>query len=936
VELVFSFVGMNDETQIVGTGQKINMMLEQGVALAEVVIDGYKTIKKSKTALASTTVKKVSINDPGEMLAGSVAGINVTRDGNFATTHIVLRGNSSITGNADALVVLDGKIITMAEFNNLAPADILSFNLLKDAAATSLYGAQGKNGVILITTKKATQEMTQVKARKNLSEIAFFFPDLKTDKDGKFHLNFTSPEALTAWKFRLFAHNKNTEIGYLEQIVTTQKDLMALPNFPRFFREKDTITITCKIANLLPEAKSGIAILQFFDAATMQPADVQMTNADNIRNFNVAGSGNTNVSWKIAIPEGLQGVQYLIVAKSGSFSDGEEGIIPVLTNNMLVTEAIPLWVKGNTSKQYTFENFKNNTSTTLRNHQLTVEYTSNPTWLAIEALPYLMEYEHECSEQTFARYYANALATEIVNSNPKLEALFDSWRKSGKPSKLEENEALKSIVLAETPWFADAETETEKKQKLALLFDLEKMKISQANILGKLIQKQKSSGGFAWFDGGNENEYITRHILAGLGHLKKLRTKSADNDTISKIVKAGIAYIDAEFTERNSGKDAARKIMASSYSNLHYLYARSFYLDIMPPNEALKNLINLSLEKLGQDYLQLSLYEKGMAALALARFGRRTEAEKILAHLKETSASNEDSGMYWIGNTAGWNWYQSPIETQALLIEAFTEIQNDSKSADEMKVWLIKNKQQKNWPTTKSTTEAIYALLMKGSDWLSVKDNTRMKIGGETITSKMTENEKESETGYVKLQWKPEEIKPDMATLSIENKSKVPGYGGFYWQYFEDLDKIKSNSASVLSVSKELFLSKSTLQGKKLEKITTSNPLKIGDLVTVRLVITAKENMEYVHLKDLRASCFEPIDVLSEYKWQDDLGYYMSTKDVATHFFFDEIEKGTYVISYDLRVNNIGDFSNGITTIQSMYAPEFASHTKGIRIKTDQ
>jgi uncharacterized protein YfaS (alpha-2-macroglobulin family) len=224
---------------------------------------------------------------------------------------------------------------------------------------------------------------------------------------------------------------------------------------------------------------------------------------------------------------------------------------------------------------------------------------------------------------------------------------------------------------------------------------------------------------------------------------------------------------------------------------------------------------------------------------------------------------------------------------------------------------------------------------MQGSNWLSVKDNTIIKIGDQKImTKKLSENEKEAETGYIKMTWKADEIKKEMATITIENKSKVPGYGGVYWQYFEELDKIKTNTGTVLSTTKELYLKKNTRQGDELVRINSKNPLKIGNLVTVKLIITAKEDMEYVHLKDMRASCFEPINVLSEYKRDDGLNYYMSTKDAATHFFFDKINKGTYVIEYDIRVNNIGNFSNGITTIQSMYAPEFTSHTKGIRVET--
>ncbi|MCV2483914.1 carboxypeptidase-like regulatory domain-containing protein [Flavobacterium sp. SH_e] len=787
--------------------------------------------------------------------------------------------------------------------------------------------------------KKALEELNQVKARKNLSETAFFLPNLKTDSQGKVSFSFTSPEALTAWKLRLFAHNKEAVSGYLQKNVVTQKELMLLPNFPRFFREKDTIVITTKISNITAEAKTGIAALQLFDAVTMEPIDAKMLNADNIKNFTIPAYGNTIASWTVTIPEGLQGVQYKIVAKSGDFSDGEENIIPVLTNNMLVTESIPIWVRENSTKEYTFENLKNNNSTTLKNHQFTFEYTSNPAWIAIQSLPYLMEYEHECAEQTFARFYSNALATEVISSNPKIAVVFDEWRKKGKINpKLEENEKLKSIILAETPWLNDNQNEDEKRKSLAVLFDLEKMKTSQEATFEKLKKKQNSYGSFSWFEGGTGDDYITRHILAGLGHLSKLVKNQ--NLKIDEITKSAIPFIDGKFLQEHQkrakfNKETNSLIWRWPYSNLHYLYSRSFYLEQYSLSDTLKKVTKLYLETAKKDWLNYSIYEKGLTALVLNRFGEKESAKKIIESLKENSSNNEDWGMYWIANKPGWYWYQAPIETQALLIEAFAEVTQDTKSVDAMKVWLLKNKQAKNWPTTRSTSEAIYALLLQGSDWLSVKDNTVIKLGDEKImTKKLSENEKEAETGYIKLNWKAEEVKKEMASISVQNKSRIPGFGGVYWQYFEDLDKIKNNTGSVLSVSKELYLKKNTLKGDELQKITTENSLKIGDLVTVRLVITSKEDVEYIHLKDMRASCFEPVNVLSQYQYSR-LGYYMSTKDAATHFFFDQINKGTYVLEYDIRVNNSGEFSNGITTIQSMYAPEFASHTKGIRVKVN-
>ncbi|CAM3583465.1 hypothetical protein FSS13T_23400 [Flavobacterium saliperosum S13] len=949
-ELVFSFIGMKD-VKLKVNSKVHNVAMPAESAMLENVVVTALGIKKRQDEITSSnqvfSAKELTqAANPNivQSLAGKVEGLQITpSNGVNANTRIVLRGNRSISGNNQVLVVIDGVISDADALTKIDASELLSSTVLKGAQGAALYGEAGANGVLIITTKKSLQEVTQVQARKNLNETAFFFPHLKTDKDGKVTFSFTSPEALTQWKLRLLAHDKRGVSGYFENTVITQKDLMVTPNFPRFLREKDTVFVTAKVANLTYEAKTGIAALQLFDATTMETIDAKVLNTDNIKNFTIPARGNTVVTWRIVIPEGLQGVQYKVLAKAGNYSDGEENILPVLTNNMLVTESIPLWVRGGTKKKYVLENLKNNTSTTLRNHMITLEYTSNPTWLALQSLPYLMEYEHECSEQTFALYYANVLASEIINSNPKIAAVFNAWSKAGKSiSKLEQNEELKSIILAETPWIRDAQSEEERKKNLALLFDLEKMKGSLQNTLNKLTQKQKSSGGFAWFDGADESEYITRHILAGFGHLSKMKINAKLKEDYKGITEKGVMFMDIKFMEAHKRRTAALKgkeklHLLNPYSDLHYLYTRSFYLESNPLTDELKKTTKAYIDNIIENWLNYSLYEKGMAALTLHRFGENVTAKKITESLKETASNNEDWGMYWIENKVGWYWYQAPIETQALLIEAFAEINNDTQSVDAMKVWLLKNKQNKNWPTTKATTEAIYALLMQGNDWLSVKDNTIIKMGDEKIvTKKMSETEKEAETGYIKMNWKPDEIKKEMAALSVENKSNVPGYGGFYWQYFEDLDKIKANSGSILSVSKELYLKKSTTAGELLQRITDKNPLKTGDLVTVRLIITAKENMEYVHLKDMRAAGFEPVDVISTHHWKDGLSYYQSTKDMATHFFFDTINKGTYVLEYDVRVNNKGDFSNGITTIQSMYAPEFTSHSKGIRVSVKE
>jgi len=938
--LEFSFIGFKQQSIVVDKRKNYELTLEedQSAQLEEVVVVAYGTQKReavtgSISVISSNSLATQQIGSVLRELQGTVAGISMItaggQPGNDPTVRI--RGFSSLKDSKGPLYVIDG-VPFEGELIDLNQSDIQSLSVLKDASATTLYGSRGSNGVIIITTKNALKELAQVKTRTNFNETAFFYPHLKTDANGQFFFNFTNPESLTRWKLRLYAHNRKAETGYFQADVISQKDVMVQTNMPRFVREKDTINISAKVVNMTNESKSGIAMLMLYDATNMKPIDSISINTQNTRNFICKPKESVALNWMITIPEGLQGLQYKIVAKSGNFSDGEENILPVLSNKILITESIPIWVKGNTKKEYVFENLKNNTSSTLKNHLFTLEYTSNPVWFALQSLPYLMEYEHECAEQTFSRYYGNFIATELINSNPKVADLFESWKNNPvSTSKLNLNEELKSIVLNETPWLLDAESDEHKNKRLALLMDLGTMKESMEKTFKKISEKQMPSGGFSWFDGGQENLYITQHIVAGLGHLGKMFPEKATKfETISK---KAIPYLDNIYIQNSTLKN--ERIDYYAYSNLHYLYARSFYADKIPISKKIDSIITVQKVEFKANWLHYSLYKKALLALTMHRFGDKEFAKKIITHLKETAARNEDNGMYWIENRNGYYWYQSSIETQALLIEAFTEIEKDKIHADEMKVWLLKNKQTNHWPTTKATTEAIYALLLQGKDWTSIKDNTKFKIGEEKVfTKKLASKDKEANTGYVKMIWKAEEISNQMGKISVDNKSAVPGYGGLYWQYFENLENIKTDSTSTLSITKNLFKKEKTTGDEKLIELTPEN-IKTGDLVTIRLIIKTENDLEFVHLKDLRASCFEPVNVISQYQWKDRLSYYMSTKDVATHFFFDEIKKGTYVLEYDVRVNNSGHFNDGISTLQSMYAPEFSQHSKSSQIKVN-
>ncbi len=691
----------------------------------------------------------------------------------------------------------------------------------------------------------------------------------------------------------------------------------------------------------------------------------KMSQSDRM-GFSVDAKGNTNLSWKLTIPDNIQTVQYKIVAKAGDFSDGEQNVLPVLTNRMLVTETMPMWLKSNQTKTFTLDKLKNTTSASRKNHKLTLEVTSNPVWYAVQALPYLMEYPYECAEQTFARYYANTLASHIANSNPRIQNVFNQWKNTDALlSNLEKNQELKSLIIQETPWLRDAQSETEQKKRIALLFDLNKMKDEQHRALKKLKQMQMASGGFPWFKGSRyANRFITQHIVSGLGHLDKLNALGIEDgrQETEDMLRKAISYLDNQILKDYQDLlERARKQFANStnkeqeikdylkqnhtsHFQIQYLYARSFYKNNKIPKKV-KVAVDFYTNQSYKYWLDYNLYAKGLIALIANRNDNNAIAENILVSLKENSITSEELGMYWKSNTSSYYWFQAPIETQALMIEVFSEVGSNNviptkpesatrnlNDIDNLKIWLLKNKQTNRWKTTKATSEAVYALLLQGTDWLESTNFVEITIGNKIIKPLELENSKvEAGTGYFKTSWNGNEITPEMATVKIKKQDKGVAWGAMYWQYFEDLDKI-TFAETPLRLKKKLFLKTNENRGEKLTEITDKTKLQLGDLVRVRIELSVDRNMEFIHMKDMRASGFEPVNVLSQYKWQDGLGYYESTKDASTNFFIDFLPKGVYVFEYDLRVNNKGDFSNGITTIQSMYAPEFSSHSEGVRV----
>ena len=865
-ELSISMVGFIPVTVTINKARQKVTMRPDAQALNEVVVVGYGTKRKSD-------------------VIGSVSTVNARVAAAPAAETITLRGTSSVNPEGN------------------------------DVADMVEQFEKGRN-----------QTANTASIRRNFSETAFFFPQLQTDKEGRILLKFTMPEALTRWRLLAFAHTKDMLVGTLEKEVVTQKELMITANSPRFLREGDTLRLAARINNLTEKGLSGTARLDLINALTGDIITDKLLK-QTTQTFTTAPQQSTALGWVLVVPSGIEAVTYRLTAQSGSFSDGEEQTIPVLPNRMLVTDALPFWVDGNEKRTFTLDALaKLNPEMPVRHERLTVEVSANPVWSALQSIPYLMEYPYECSEQLFSRLYANSLAAYILDQKPVFRQAIERWKTDPVNNPLEANAELKALLLENTPWLRDAKSQKDRQARLAQFFDVNRLANEQQQALEKLSALQTAEGGFRWFGGMEANPTITMHIVAGFGHLAKLGVRFPGDlqPEVDNMMDNAIKYVDTQMKDWVSREKAKNAWIG--YSALQYLYARSFYLQRPIPAE----LLTYFKPKVVEKWLNESLQGQAMSMITLNRLGDKKTAATIMASLRERATNDPEMGMYWAENTSGLRWYQAPIETQALLIEAFDDMGADKKQLDNLCKWLLRQKQTQAWPSTKATTEAVYALLLRTNDWTNPSNTVVVNVGGIALASRVDKTE--ALTGYQKTTFGPGEIQPAMGRIEVQKKGNGPAFGAMYWQHFEPLDKVVAGSTG-LSVQKTLYIQRDSPAGPVISPVDPNTSLKPGDLIKVRVVLATDRDMEYVHLKDSRAAGFEPVSALSGYKFQNGLGYYQAPRDFSSDFFISYLNKGTHVFEYELRVSITGDFSAGVATVQCFYAPEFTAHSTGSRVK---
>jgi hypothetical protein len=810
----------------------------------------------------------------------------------------------------------------MAESANVLAADTIDG--LIDGGKSKANAAPGQPA-----NAASPIDWSKVGARKNLDETAFFLPHVTADETGVMRLEFTLPEALTTWNFLGFAHDNQLKAGLLTGEAVSAKDLMVQPNPPRFLREGDTVEFTVKVTNKAAQPVTGKVRLEFSDAATLKNADAALGNQAPELSLDIPANESRGYSWRVTVPDGQGFLQYRAVASAGNVSDGEEGWLPVLSRRILVTESITLPIRDAGEKTFTLPKLLDSgKSDTLRHQSLTAQMVSQPAWYAVQSLPYLMEYPHECAEQVFNRLYANALARHIATSNPKIRRVFDIWR-DAQPEALDspllKNDDLKSVLIEETPWLRSAKDETQARRNVGILFDANRLNAETTSALRKLQEMQIDNGAWPWFPGGRENEFITLYLVTGFGRLRHLGVEIDDSLAVRALDR-----LDAWITERH--RECLRhKVDSIGSTEALYLYARSFYLDRRPIPQEHQPAVDFFRNLAAKHWPGMARMSQSHIALGLKRFGEKEAPAAIVKSLRERSVSNEELGQFWRDTEQHWWWYRAPIETQAMMIETFREVADDQKTADDCRVWLLKQRQTQAWPSTKSTADAVYALLLGGGDLLGSDALVTLSLGGNEVKPEKVE----AGTGFYEKKFATGEIQPAMGTVKLTKADAGVSWGSLHWQYLEDIAKITPHEGNPLTLKKSLFLKTNGKAGPELKPVAPGDKLKPGDEVVTRVELRTDRDLEFVHLKDQRGSGTEPLNVLSGYRFQDGLAYYESTRDTASHFFIEYLPKGVYVFETSARVQLRGSYQSGIAEIQCLYAPEFNSHSASVGLTVE-
>lgn len=766
--------------------------------------------------------------------------------------------------------------------------------------------------------------------RTNLAETAFFYPQLRTNEQGEISFSFTMPESLTRWNFRGYSHTKGMLMGTLDGEATTSKEFMLTPNLPRFVRVGDKTSLAASISNMTGKPQTGTVTLSLFDPMTEKVISTQK------QKFNLAAGKTMGVSFQFTVSDKYEILGCRMIADSGTFSDGEQQLLPVLSNKEHLVETLPMPVRGEETRTFSLDRLFNQQSKTATDRKLTVEFTGNPAWYAIQALPSLSLPTSNNAISWATAYYANTLASFIMNSQPKIKAVFESWKLQGGTketflSNLQKNQEVKNIILAESPWVLEAQTEEQQKERIATLFDLNNIRSNNIAALTRLQELQHANGAWSWYKGMTGSRYVTAYIAELNARLAMLTGEKLTGTALS-LQQNAFTYLHQsaldEYKEILKAQKEGVKFTGVSGSILQYLYLIAISGEQVPA--ANKAAYTYYLSKVGE-LLSSSMDTKAIAAIVLDKAGRKKEALEFVASLKEFLTKTDEQGMFFAFNENPYTWGGMQMQAHVDVMEALEAIGGNNDTVEEMKLWLLKQKQTQQWNSPVATADAVFALLMKGVNLLDNQGDVRIVIANEVLETVAPSKTTVPGLGYIKRTFTQKNV-VDARKIEVEKRNSGIAWGAVYAEFESPISGVKQQGGE-LNVEKQLYVERMVNNVPQLQPITAKTVLQVGDKVVSRLSIRADRPMDFVQLKDQRGACFEPIGSISGYRWNSGLGYYVDIKDASTNFFFDHLGKGVYVLEYSYRVSRAGTYETGLATMQCAYAPEYASHSASMTVE---
>ena len=665
------------------------------------------------------------------------------------------------------------------------------------------------------------------------------------------------------------AHTKDMDYGQIASEVVASKEFMLQPNMPRFVRIGDEVSLSASLINQSDKDVIGNVRMELFNPATDKVYMVKK------QRFLITPYATTTVHFGFEVSEEYMDLAVRWIAEGDTFSDGEQRVLPVLSNKQQITESVPLYINGEGTSTFSLESLFNHHSKSISHPKMIVEFTGNPGWYAVQALPLLQNPDNENAISWAVAYYANTLTGYLAKTNAEITSRFDADTLSARTS----------------------------------------MAIRQ------LQELQDAEGAWSWYKGMDGSRYITTQVMELLTRLQQLTGQPLVEKESNGMYEKALAYLankaKEEYIRMKKWEKEGMKNLCPSEQVLHYLYICALNGNQKTDKEVNRYFIDklVQLDKIGM----LTIYGKACASIILQDAGYEAKAKAYLQSVMEYSVYTDEMGRYFDTPRAEYSWYSYKIPTQVAVIEAIHRIANEEKTIEELKRWLLQQKRTQDWDTPIATADAVYALLNVGENVLTNTGECQIVLGKEKI--RVTKNDT---LAYVHQEIKGDVL--DIRKVTVKKESKGIGWGAVYAEYWEDMDKI-GVQGNALSIRKEVY--------KDGNPLGDTDVLKVGDKLTIRLTIKVDRDMDFIEVKDERAACMEPVDVLSGYHWMNGLGYYQRTKDSSTSFYMDQLRKGTYTLSYEVYVNMAGTYQEGAATIQSVYAPEFGGHVGGSKVQVE-